>query len=259
MGVGWFDIFVPLIGGNGYLMQFAVVTVLPPAFPYTIMISKVLDLTDGTDRLKAAGYILMVSNFVSMALEKKEEFKIADLNQIAGVSTELYHMKLDTEFFKSKNDYNDSLLHLFAVMSALFVDDNLRAHILFPICVRQFANESQLVFCNLGDYSIGVPDDADLRKSYIDAVESVLQRIHAKGVVHLDFYPSNVIWKAIEDTKVDIVIIDWDSAHFVVEQLGDCVTSRMPRIRNELAARYAVNENRPLNLMDYDLSLFKLL
>lgn len=53
-GVPVNDIAVPVIGSNGYLFQFAIVYILYPSFPVTMMISSVLDATDDNKLLEIA-------------------------------------------------------------------------------------------------------------------------------------------------------------------------------------------------------------
>jgi hypothetical protein len=124
-GVKWSNIYVPLIGGNGYLIQFAVLVFLKPAFPYSFMLSKVLDLTDPCDRLAAAGHLSMIFTYIAISLPKEtpsleEEFETTQM----GYNENLYHLKNQTAFFCCKRDVDDSLLHLFGVMSAMFTDGN---------------------------------------------------------------------------------------------------------------------------------------
>mmetsp|Transcript_27390 Transcript_27390/g.46284 ORF Transcript_27390/g.46284 Transcript_27390/m.46284 type:complete len:452 (-) Transcript_27390:201-1556(-) len=264
-GVKWSDIYVPLVGGNGYLMQFAVLVCLNPGFPISFMMSKVLDLTDSRDRLVAAGHLWKIKSFISSPLElSTKERELSDeyfAETKAGYNPNLYHLKSKEAFFASKGNYDDSLLHLLSVMNALFVDESIRGNILFPLCIRQDNFHFDLVFRKLIDYSIGVPKDPDLRGIYIERVEQVLHNIHRCGVAHLDFYPSNIMWKQTDANanEIHVMIIDWDSGHFIHENLSSCVNDRLSRNRKRLMSEYATAAGRDSSLFDYDLSLFKLL
>jgi serine/threonine protein kinase len=48
-------------------------------------------------------------------------------------------------------------------------------------------------------YNIAIPEYAVLRGLYINKLKDVIQCIHEIGVVHLDLYPSNILWKAIDE------------------------------------------------------------
>ena len=39
------------------------------------------------------------------------------------------------------------------------------------------------------------------------------------GVVHLDLYLSNIMWRELESGEIELKIIDWDAAHFITESL----------------------------------------
>lgn len=67
-GVNVEDIVVPIIGSNGYLMQFAAVIMLKPSFPILVMLSSVLDLTDNKMLLEAARLLCCVRILTSHPL-----------------------------------------------------------------------------------------------------------------------------------------------------------------------------------------------
>ena len=264
-GVKWSDIYVPLIGGNGYLIQFAVLAFLKPGFPYSFMLSKVLDLTDPRDRLVTAGHLSRIFTYIAEPLTKQtppREMSDDDFEKTqVGYNENLYHLKNQTDFFPSKGDFDDSLLHLFGVMNAMFTDPSCRGNILFPLCVRQTKKSFDLVFQKLTEYRIGLPTCSTLRKSLMDSITMVLRRIHGCGVAHLDFYPSNIMWKEVEDSnEVHVMIIDWDSAHFVHEPLHRRVSDRLSLSdRAALADAFANAATRTRSLFDYDLSLLQVL
>lgn len=261
-GVKWSDVYVPLIGGNGYLIQFAVLVFLKPGFPYSFMLSKVLDLTDQRDRLVAAGHLSMIFAYNDEQLQAtghtlaEDEFAETQM----GLFENLYHLKREKEFFCCKRDVDDSLLHLFSVMSAVFTDEICRQNVLFPLCIRQATKAFDLVFLKLTKYKIGLPASLPLRKKLLASVKEVLVRIHNCGVAHLDLYPSNIMWKEEDDGAVHVMIIDWDSAHFVHEVLHSDVSERLSSHgRADLAGEYALAERRAVTLFDYDLSLLRVL
>eukprot|EP00050_Salpingoeca_kvevrii_P005052 m.268436 g.268436 ORF g.268436 m.268436 type:complete len:154 (+) comp11077_c2_seq5:1178-1639(+) len=54
--------------------------------------------------------------------------------------------------------------------------------------------------------------------------------IHAAKIVHLDLYPSNIMWRKLDDGSVAIKIIDWDSVCFkdepILESTQDCLRDK---------------------------------
>eukprot|EP00039_Didymoeca_costata_P016417 m.294980 g.294980 ORF g.294980 m.294980 type:complete len:154 (+) comp16392_c0_seq4:5-466(+) len=51
----------------------------------------------------------------------------------------------------------------------------------------------------------------------------------AIGVVHMDFYPSNIMWAAKDDGSFDIKIIDWDAAHRESENFSELTQNRITK------------------------------
>jgi hypothetical protein len=178
-----------------------------------------------------------------------------------GYDERLYHLKNQRDFFCCKPDVDDSLLHLFGVMSAIFTDLNCRYNVLFPLCIRQTCETFDLVFLKLNEYKIGLPACSTLRNNLLDSVKKVIDCVHKCEVAHLDLYPSNIMWKEVEGSEeVHVMIIDWDSAHFVHEFLHEHVSRRLSsNQRKYLAEQFAVAAGRPMTLCDYDLSLLHVL
>ena len=67
LDLGWpyTDIVIPIIGSNGYLIEFSCLALLPPSFPVIVKLSKVLDLTDEADTRIAAGFLYKFNEFYS--------------------------------------------------------------------------------------------------------------------------------------------------------------------------------------------------
>jgi hypothetical protein len=112
-----------------------------------------------------------------------------------------------------------SLRMFFEVMKALYRVEACRDSGVFPICLRQYDEddkESGLVFPRLEQpkYRIGLPRDDAIRTAYFKALWSVVKVIHEEArVLHLDLYPSNIMWCCDEVADgVQIKLIDWDAA-----------------------------------------------
>lgn len=90
------------------------------------------------------------------------------------------------------------------------------------------------------------------------AVEEAMNAIHSQGVVHLDWYLSNFMWKVDEENDKNVVlkIIDFDSSHAIEEPLSEEITARLQGTRCQLAEREPGGAG---DLRNYDISLMKLL
>jgi hypothetical protein len=72
-----------------------------------------------------------------------------------------------------------------------------------------------VVFHNLlrQGYRMGVPEDEGDYHLFLAALEALVHQVHACGVIHVDLYPSNIMWAEV-DGAVHIKIVDWDAATF---------------------------------------------
>ena len=161
-------------------------------------------------------------------------------------------------------------------MGRLWKDPVCRELALFPLCFRQDdqgeGNSETpsygIVFQRLHDFRIGLPADRDLRQQFLDKVEMAMVAMHGMGVVHLDWYLSNFMWKSPSlgegqggVVEVVVKIIDFDSAHFVgpmhSHTMNKEITRRLSGRRSKLANRE--KEGGSANIFNYDISLMKLL
>ena len=84
-----------------------------------------------------------------------------------------------------------------------------------------------------------------------------MESMHSAGVVHLDWYLSNFMWKYDEATgELVIKIIDFDSAHIIGDSLESCVRSRLAGRRLQLADR---EEGGGGDIRNFDKSLMNVL
>ena len=80
-----------------------------------------------------------------------------------------------------------------------------------PIPLLQDNGTASSLFPKPGsDYKIGLPYTQEQRKIYLEKLKSAIRAIHMAGVVHLDLYLSNIMWKELESGKIELKIIDWD-------------------------------------------------
>ena len=88
--------------------------------------------------------------------------------------------------------------------------------------------EDALVFENLAGFCIGLPhNSADDRRRLMNAVKEALTQLHTAGVVHMDFYLSNVMWRRRDVGTFDIRIIDLDGIHYIGERFSETMARRL--------------------------------
>lgn len=146
------NVLVPVVGSNGYLMQFGAVIMLKPSFPVFFMISHVLDLTRDADLLDAARLLCCIKILVSQPLSNRRTDEAAAVDRTLTpsfdnvrtmtLSSAAYHCKKLSDFFAITGNVQSSLFHYFKVMERLHKSIQCRKFIVFPICVRE-CNDSQ--------------------------------------------------------------------------------------------------------------------
>jgi serine/threonine protein kinase len=141
-----------------------------------------------------------------------------------GLDATIYHRKYLKVLYSPKSLLHQALFSLFETLNKTY-STPCHEFIVYPLSVREEANDedASLVFINVCklDYQIGVPADHDLQQLYINELSRVIEIIHGSGFVHLDLYPSNIMWR-YDDQRQDggaggggmsILVIDWDSIH----------------------------------------------
>ena len=178
---------------------------------------------------------------------------------VAGLSKSKYYLKPLDKFFCSKGDMDSSVLYYLRVMKHLFetIETKYRDYILFPLCVRVEGKETiggQILFEYLdASWCIGLPDSEEQRKDYMDSLRCAMDAIHRAGVVHMDLYLSNIMWRThpADCNRVSIKIIDWDAAHFITDEFDRVVLERL----SGLSGRTALAQKLGASKSNYDVSL----
>jgi serine/threonine protein kinase len=181
----------------------------------------VLDLGSEGDRDVIAGYIVAMEHFMMESSKYYESFafdnKITTVTH--GIDQIKYYFKPLSRFFSLyENDIEGSLRHYFNVMKTVFDCEKLRSSISFPICVymeNQTSKKTEydislcsLVFHNYSDYRIGFPSSNDQQDQFYNKLEGLVLMLHKSEVVHVDLFPSNIMWKMDENGKIEIKLID---------------------------------------------------
>ena len=105
-------------------------------------------------------------------------------------------------------------------MAIAHANESCRHYVLFPICItsvkvkKSAYSDLCIVFPNLSSdparfFRVGIPKVEDDKLLYIAELEKGMTAIHNAGLVHMDFYPSNIMWfKNSKENRIEIKIID---------------------------------------------------
>jgi hypothetical protein len=255
---------VPVWSTTGLQMKFAVVRLLAPAFPYSDTLSKSLDLGDAADRMEAAWILSFLSAWcLTASTYEGEPRPTLEL----GLDKAAYFLKPLTRKLSTAgfwNVYPDnteaSLQHMLMVLTRCHTIPALLDRVVLPITIRTQSPGllASLVFRNIAveGYRIGLPSTREQRAAFLDALEQTIRWLHDAGVVHLDLFLSNIMWKpAADGTGVLIKLIDWDSVHFLNESLSDHVRDHISKPRLSLMGLQTPPSQA---IAELDLVLFRL-
>mmetsp|Transcript_9548 Transcript_9548/g.29081 ORF Transcript_9548/g.29081 Transcript_9548/m.29081 type:complete len:529 (-) Transcript_9548:151-1737(-) len=264
------DVVVPIMTTNGQLVKFGITRLLKPSFPYLAAISKTLDLSDKGDLQKAAELLAHVMAWCQRAEEVSGPKCTSPAMELS--EKYWYHLKpLTSVFHVFEDDPSESVRHMLRVLAKALSSDDARKFVVPPITLRthddtRAGNQGQgdsLVFENLDrdGFELGVPTNENQRILYFAALRVAMKAIHDAGVVHLDLYPSNIMWREHEGNII-IKIIDWDTAHFLNEALTPSTQDRMNDPRNHyrrVLAGFPQGHQPATALAIFDSSLVDLL
>jgi hypothetical protein len=215
---------VPVWSSNGQLMKFGVMRMLESTFPYFEVLTKTLDIGDKSDRHDAAWVLQVLSEWCL----QEEAFEGAPHPELVfGLSRDRYFLK---PLQAVKSVYTDSelgLQHMFDVL-ARFHNTSAQACVALPITIMTRVDGMHggyLVFPHLSrqGYRLGMPTEKSQRLALVEAIRQAVRRIHEAGVVHVDLYFSNMMWRCDDEGHVMVMIIDWDAVHAVGEPLLDSI------------------------------------
>jgi hypothetical protein len=257
-GVAWQNIIVPLVAGSGSLVQFAAVCVLAPSFPYVVVLSKVLDINDVADRHLAARHWYAIKQHVAKKITPSSGTTLLKTSASFGLSLSDYHVKNLEDVFMVTNDISSSLSRIFRSMAVASSSLACRQTMVFPLCVREGALSEghMLVFPRMSNYRIGMPESEPDQFAFIAAVRDAMDAFHEVGLVHMDFYPSNIMWKESAG-KILVKIVDWDAVHSIGEPLSEAVQDRLTVARTRLCQ--AKGGDVATACIQWDTSLFDLM
>jgi serine/threonine protein kinase len=123
-----------------------------------------------------------------------------------------------------------ALPHLWDIFEALSAVEGVEKPLGFGEIkfAGQTSTEGAIVFNNImqAGYVMGVPPDQSEYSAFLLALETLMHQIHACGVVHMDLYPSNILWARV-DGQIKVRIIDWDAASFMNQPLPRKMQDRL--------------------------------
>ena len=101
--------------------------------------------------------------------------------------------------------------------------DNQYEEAVLPVAIRSgqldekhYLGNDYLLFPMLPDeFRMGVPLHDDDFHNYLHALTLAYKRMHSIGVVHLDGYPSNILWRKGLEGEIVIRFVDFDVASFL--------------------------------------------
>lgn len=240
IGIPCERIVVPVFTTTGGLVQVAAVYMLEPSLPTVCFVTPKLDLFEQEGRLKAAKILIAMSRHCN----EMEQYVAANANSLTRVDNvtmrldnEKYHIKSMADFFPCLGEGAEgaSFSRMLDVTRQLADTD----YACLPIATRLKDDKDgdlhhdAILFEKLVDYCIGFPHDASDRLALVSEMEKVVADMHEKGVVHMDPYLSNFMWKKENDSTFSVKIIDFDAAHKLGTKLTNATLLRLKESKSD--------------------------
>ena len=216
-------IVVPVFTTTGGLAQIGAVYMLKPSLPSVCFVTPALRLSIEEEAIKAAKIVVAMALHAEQVQNYVEKNK--DLTPKPDVTmrcdSDVYHFKLMNDFFSccGAGKHSQSILRYLHRTNPLAG----MSYACLPKAIRlrddSFCHEDALVFDKLVGYTIGLPADSNDRKALVAEIEAVVQDMHQKGVIHMDLYLSNIMWKKKSNGSFSIRLIDFDAVHTLGEVL----------------------------------------
>ena len=242
VGIPIDQIVIPIVSFTGSLFQFAAVYLLEPCFPAVCFLTHPLRSALKNDCENIAAHLCAMRDFTIQL-----EGYIADAHKATGLvrresvkmllSPETYHFKTMDRFFTCfTNDASKeiSMNHYLRVTERLKGSDAVCLPLTIRLGETKGGNKSEdiIVFSMLTGYKIGFPDKAEDRVSLLEAICTAVSDVHALGVIHMDLYLSNIMWKKLDDGRFHVKLIDFDAAQLKEDKvLTNAVVERL--VQNE--------------------------
>jgi len=232
------EIVVPVFSCNGRLLQVSAVYFLrQTTFPVVCFLTTVLDLFDdrGLDvAATALSKMLVHSDGITQALtnlQRQPRSQKPSLDMDLNLS--VYFIKPLIRFCSilGIDRMNESVARFFTLTSVL----RGCSFACPPLAYRlqdttmdgtSYIREDVIVFEKLIGFQIGFPADAVERQKLFHAMQAAASEFHALGLVHMDMYLSNIMWKK-NGHAYDVRFVDFDSIHETGEKLLPVALERL--------------------------------
>jgi hypothetical protein len=217
---------IPVIGHSGITMVIGATIILEPTFPTFIPLSKHLDLSDPYESKVAFAYIKKASDHC-LALHLLLQMTVPpDVRQVPQIgmaldlsnSRRLFVKTIDRDAYQrgiglfadhdeNPTDVDSGIQNMMMVFNTLY-NSAARQYVEFPLSIRTPDAASmkfyQIIYRNLSTlgFVIGAPNrmtDEDNCNKYCISLRRAVDAVHAAGVLHVDLYLSNVMWKKTGD------------------------------------------------------------
>jgi serine/threonine protein kinase len=220
--------------------------ILEPTFPTFIPLSKHLDLSDPYESKVAFAYIKKASEhclvLYQLLLGIAVPPDVRNVPQVVRMALDLSNNRslfiktidratyqrgigLFTGHNHDPTDVDSGIQNMMMVFNKLY-NSAARQYVEFPLSIRTPDSASmklyQIIYRNLSTlgFVIGAPNrmthEEDYNK-YCLSLRRAVHAVHAAGVIHVDLYLSNVMWKKTGD-EVEIKIIDWDASQLLSQE-----------------------------------------
>jgi hypothetical protein len=236
---------IPVIGHSGIAMVIGATIILEATFPTFIPLSKHLDLSDPYESKVAFAYIKKASDHCLALSQLLLGISAPDVRQVPQVhmaldlsnNRSLFIKTIDRETYQrgiglfsdhnqDPTDVEPGIQNMMMVFNKLYNSATARPYVAFPLSIRTPDSASkklyQIIYQNLSTlgFVIGAPNrmtDEDNYNKYCISLRRAVDAVHAAGVLHVDLYLSNVMWKKTGD-EVEIKIIDWDASQLLSQE-----------------------------------------
>jgi len=240
---------IPLIGTNGFSVVFGAMIMLDETFPTYVPLSKLLDLQDPVEREVASAFLLKAANFCQttqgllLKLQSERSHKAATvLWTKMELTLSKYFVKYITDDVyergfgmfidnggKDRLEIQAGIDHMIEALNLVYASPDARRFVEFPLSIRTPDNCSthpcfELIYRDLAQlgFVTGAPNritEEALYLKYCDRVDEAVAELHKAGVLHVDLYLSNIMFRRIDEaTDVTIKIVDTDAMHCLKEK-----------------------------------------
>jgi Protein kinase domain len=252
VGVEAANCAVPLTVTNGNLYQFGWVSLLEPSFPVLHITTGILDascqsmeIAEHLSKMKI--YCQENAKKIQVAINSKES-PISDTK--ISLDVERYHRKKMKDIFCrfGTSEFEKSLQYQWNVYHSLADVIEVVKPLTFARLKYEKLESPELIFPMLKGFKMGIPNSAEEFDCFMKNLTIAIKKIHMRGIVHVDLYPSNILWNNDNGNMV-IRIVDWDVATMIDEIFAPEILARFKN--PEVSQYYYTTTDRAQTRCDY--------